>query len=68
MGSYQMKKDNTDGDSLNPQTKKGALVLENTQVTYLKNQDMFRNMRKTKLFNQSELLNEGNILNEDDLK
>jgi len=68
MGSYQMKKDNTDGDSLNPQIKKGALVLENTQVTYLKNQDMFRNMRKTKLFNQSELLNEGNILNEDDLK
>lgn len=68
MGSYQMKKDNTDGDSLNPQTKKGALALENTQITYLKNQDIFRNMRKTKLFNQSELLNEGNILNEDDLK
>lgn len=66
-GSYGMKKDNSDGDDINPIIKKGALKLENTQMTYLKNQDMFKNIRKDTLFRESQLLNEGNILNEDEL-
>jgi hypothetical protein len=66
-GSYGMKKDNADSDDINPPTKKGALKLENTQITYLKNKDLFKNIRKDTLFRESQLLNEGNILNEDEL-
>ena len=66
-GSYGMKKDNANSDKINPPTKKGALALENTQIIYLKNKEMFRNVRKDTLFKESQLLNEGNILNEDEL-
>lgn len=66
MGSYGMKKDNSEGDSLNPPTKKGALRLEHTQAIYLQNQNLFPS-RKTKLFESNNLLDEGNILKETDL-
>ena len=66
-GSYGMKKDNADSDEINPPTKKGALKLENTQIEYLKNKDLFKNIRKDTLFRENQLLNEGNILNEDEL-
>jgi hypothetical protein len=65
-GSYGMKKDNSEGDSLNPPTKKGALRLEGTNSIYLQNKNMFP-PRKTKLFESSDLLSEGNILKETDL-
>ena len=64
-GSYGMKKDNSEGDSLNPPTKKGALKLENTNSIYLQNKNMFPS-RKTKLFESSNLLSEENILKETD--
>jgi len=66
LGSYGMKKDNSDGDSLNPSTKKGELRLESTYSVYAKNKDIFP-PRKTKLFEESNMLNEGNILNEDQI-
>lgn len=65
-GSYGMKKDNSEGDSLNPPTKKGALRLEGTNSVYLQNKNIFP-PRKTKLFESSDLLSEGNILKETDL-
>jgi hypothetical protein len=66
MGSYGMKKDNSEGDSLNPPTKKGALKLENTHAVYQQFKTIFPS-RKTKLFESSDLLSEENILEETEL-
>jgi hypothetical protein len=66
LGSYQMKKDNTDSDDINPPTKKGALRLENTKAIYHTMKSSFPS-RKQKLFESSNLLDEENILNEDDI-
>ena len=65
LGNDGMKKDNSDGDSLNPPTKKGALRLEVSNSVYHKNKNLFPS-RKTDLFKQSNLLNENNILDEND--
>lgn len=67
LGSYQMKKDNTDSDDINKPIKKGALNLENTRAIYHKLNKLFP-PRKQKLFETTNLLDEENILNEDDIK
>lgn len=59
-GSYQMKKDNVNGDEINPPTKKGSLNLESTKQIFYQNQNLFK--REAKLFKQSGLLNEDNII------
>lgn len=69
LGAYGMKNDNSEGDSLNPPTKKGALRLEGnfkTQAAYhnLMNSLPARSSRKITLFEQNDLLSENNILDE----
>jgi len=70
LGSYQMKNDNTDGTSLNPPTKQGALRLETTENVYKQHKDQLKNMfpnRRINLFEESDILNPSNILTEDKL-
>ena len=65
LGSQHMKNDNSNGDSINPPTKKGSLRLEGTQSRYLQIKNSLSLLsRKTDLFEEPGLLNEGNILEE----